>query len=217
MTRLSPFKFLTVFFLFKQVKPTELEEETAKTLTAFEQSNKELQKDLKMVNINSAEEVEYEAADGSNAKYILIKIPFRSLQFYKKVSSQMIEHLESKFRWPVIVIINRTIDSKKKLTHPTQKRPRSRTLKAVHLAILNDCVVPSSIVGRRTKVSSSTGVTEKVYLDPLDKFLVEDKLDAISSAYKKLTTHKVTFEFAKPTSFQKKKLEKLNERRNTKE
>merc|ERR1712223_2367290 len=167
-----------------------------------------------MVLLNSVEEVEYDAADGSKAKYYLVKIPYRSLQFYKKVSNQMIDHLESKFGWPVIVVVNRTIDSKRKVTHPSQKRPRSRTLKAVHQATLNDVVVPSSIVGRRTRVSSETGSTETVYLDPLDKILVEDKLDAMANAYAKLTTHKITIQFAKPTSFQKKKLEKINERRN---
>ena len=196
------------------VKPTELEEETAKALTAFEKSNAEIQKDLRMVYINSVEEVETEGADGSAAKYFLVKIPYRSLQFYKKVGSQMIEHLEGKFNWPVIVVVNRTIDSKRKITHPSQKRPRSRTLKAVHKAILGDCVVPSQIVGRRARVSPNTGFTETVYLDPLDKFLVEEKIDAMAAAYQKLTTHKISIEFAKPTSFQKKKLEKLNERRN---
>merc|ERR1719150_40821 len=129
-------------------QPTELEEDTAKTLTALEQSNKEIQKDLRMVFINAVEQCEFETNDGSMAQYILVKIPYRSLQFYKKVASQMIDCLEEKFQWPVIVVVNRTIDSKRKVTHPSQKRPRSRTLKAVHAAILNDVVVPSSIVGR---------------------------------------------------------------------
>ena len=166
-----------------------------------------------MVYINSVEEVEFEAADGSASKYILVKIPFRSLQFYKRVATQLIDHLEQKFRQHVIVIVNRTIDSKRKITHSSQKRPRSRTLRAVHLAILNDVVVPASVVGRRSRVSKQTGFTEAVMLDPLDKAQVEDKLDVISHAYAKLTTHKIAFGFAKPTSFQKKKLEKLNERR----
>jgi len=167
-----------------------------------------------MVYINSVEEVEYDAADGSKNKYYLVKIPYRSLQFYKKVSTNMIDHLEEKFRWPVIVVVNRTIDSKRKITHPSQKRPRSRTLKAVHQATLNDVVVPSSIVGRRQRISRVTGNTETVYLDPLDKAIVEEKLDAMANAYQKLTTHKISLVFAKPTSFQKKKLEKLNQRRN---
>ena len=191
-----------------------MEEDTAKTLTAFENSNKDIQRDLRMVYINSVEEVTFEQNDGSESKYILIKIPYRSLQFYKKVSSQMIDHLENKFKWPVVVVTNRTIDSKRKINHPSQKRPRSRTLKAVHQAILNDVVVPSMIVGRRSRVSQVTGFTQTVYLDPLDRQLVEEKLEAMADAYKKLTTHKITLEFAKPTNFQKKKLEKINERKN---
>ena len=196
------------------VKATEIEEETAKVLTAFEQSNAELQKDMRLVYINSVEEVEFETDAGSMSKYILVKIPYKSLQFYRKVSSAMIEHLEEKFSSTVIVVVNRTIDSKRKITHPSQKRPRSRTLKAVHAALLNDVVVPSSIVGRRTRVSQQTGITEVVYLDPLDKMLVEDKIGAIADAYARLTTHKISIEFAKPTSFQKKKLERINERQN---
>lgn len=166
-----------------------------------------------MVYINSVEEVEFKNDEGASSKYILIKIPYRSLQFFKKTNKQMIDHLEDKFKWPVIVVVNRTIDSTKKITHSSQKRPRSRTLRAVHAAILNDVVVPSSIVGRRSRVSQATGFTEAVYLDPLDKAQVEDKLDAIAHAYQKLTTHKINLQFAKPTSFQKKKLEKLNERK----
>ena len=197
----------------KQVKPTELEEDTAKTLTAFENKEKDIQKDLRMVYLNSVKECEFEDKDGSNKKYYLITIPYRSMQFYKKVQNQMIDHLEAKFQWPVIVIVNRTIDSKRKISHASQKRPRSRTLKAVHAAILNDVVVPSSIVGRRSRVSQQTGFTATVYLDPLDRQLVDEKLDAIADAYAKLTTHKITLEFAKPTNFQKKKLEKINERK----
>jgi len=203
---------ITIVFICQQVKPTELEEDTAKSLTALEQSNKDIQKELRQVFITSVTEETYQAADGSAQKYILIKIPFRSLQFYRKVSTQVIEHLEAKFHWPTIVVVNRTIDSQRKITHPTQKRPRSRTLKAVHAATLNDVVVPSSIVGRRARVSQTTGFTEQVFLDPLDKMLVEEKLEAMSHAYQKLTTHKVSFSFAKPNSFQKKKLEKLTQK-----
>ena len=191
-----------------------MEEDTAKTLTAFENSNKDIQKDLRMVYLNSVQEIEYEGNDGTAQKYIQVKIPYRSLQFYKKVSNQMIDHLEAKFKWPVIVVVNRTIDSKRKISHPSQKRPRSRTLKAVHQAVLNDVVVPSSIVGRRTRVAAGRRPVETVYLDPLDRDLVEDKLDAMASAYFNLTTHHITLEFAKPTNFQKKKLEKINERKN---
>ena len=92
-------------------------------------------------------------------------------------------------------------------------RPRSRTLKAVHAAILEDIVTPSGIYGRTTKISKDSGRKEKVFLDPLDRDLVDAKLEAFSHAYQRLTTHKVFFEYAKPTSFQKKKLEAIRARK----
>merc|ERR1712232_1145766 len=124
---------------------TELEEEIAKTLVAFETSSQDLQQHLKFVYFNSAEEVDFEQDDGTAVKYFLIRIPFRSYAYFKKVGPKVIENLEQKFKYPIIVIANRTIQSKRAKTHQSQKRPRSRTLKAVHNALLNDIVVPSSI------------------------------------------------------------------------
>ena len=69
------------------------------------------------------------------------------------------------------------------------------------------------ILGRTIKISKDTGRKEKVFLDPLDKDLVNDKLEAFSHAYAKLTTHKIFFEYAKPTSFQKKRLDAQQKRR----
>ena len=92
-------------------------------------------------------------------------------------------------------------------------RPRSRTLKAVHQAVLHDIVCPSSITGRSVRVGKDTGKNERVFLDPLDKQLVDGKVDCFAHAYAKLTTHKVVFEFSKPTSFQKKKLEQIKEKK----
>ena len=50
-------------------------------------------------------------------------------------------------------------------------------------------------------------------MDPLDKHVVESKIDCMAHAYAKLTTHKITIDFSKPTSFQKKKLEQIREKR----
>jgi len=45
---------------------------------------------------------------------------------------------------------------------------------------------------------------QKVYLDPLDKEVMENRIDAITHCYHKLTTHKIALGFSKPTHFQKK-------------
>jgi hypothetical protein len=85
--------------------------------------------------------------------------------------------------------------------HASQKRPRSRTLKAVHQALLDDIVAPSAITGRTVRVATSGKRTEKIFLDPLDRELMEPRLEAMSHAYAKLTTHNVVFDFSKPTAF----------------
>ncbi len=94
-----------------QAKVTELEEEIAKTLQHFEQSNTDIQAHLKLFYINSAENVEYTAADGSKSQYLLVRLPFRSLGAFRKVGKQVIDHLEGKFKWPVVLAANRTIIS----------------------------------------------------------------------------------------------------------
>ena len=76
-----------------------------------------------------------------------------------------------------------------------QKRPRSRTLTAVHESILEDLVFPTEIVGKRTKVKVDGSKTIKVLLDRKDHTSLEYKLDTFSSAYKKLTGKDVLFEF----------------------
>lgn len=204
-----------------QAKVNELEEEIAKTLQHFEQSNTDIQAHLKLFYINSAENVEYTAADGTKSQYLLVKLPFRSLGAFRKVGKQVIDHLEAKFKWPVVLAANRTIISTRgkywkiicfnalysvsnnflAIHHASQKRPRSRTLKAVHQALLDDIVAPSAITGRTVRVATNGKRTEKIFLDPLDRELMEPRLEAMSHAYAKLTTHNVVFDFSKPTAF----------------
>jgi small subunit ribosomal protein S7e len=106
---------------------------------------------------------------------------------------------------------------------------RSRTLTAVHEAILEDLVFPSEIVGKRTRVKTDGEKLTKVYvragtppshhpagrparsranallygrsfLDRKDQTALEHKLDTFSSVYKTLTGKDVVFEFpAAPT------------------
>jgi small subunit ribosomal protein S7e len=119
-------------------------------------NNANLKEHLGQIFINSAELVEYEQQDGSRSKTLFVKIPYRSINAFQKVSEKVVQHLEGKFNWPVIVVATRTIISKRgKITplsllklifiiakrHKTQKRPRSRTLTAVHAAILEDIVI----------------------------------------------------------------------------
>jgi small subunit ribosomal protein S7e len=190
-------------------KPNELEEQIAKNLQHFEQSSTPaLQQHLRLVYVNSAEQLTYKSAAGSQERYILIRIPFRSLLAWRKVAGKVIEHLEKEFRQPVVMVANRTIDSTRKITHASQRRPRSRTLKAVHKAILDDITSPSGVTGRQIRMTVEGRQIEKVFLDPMDRDVMEARLDALTNAYARLTTHTVHFEFSKPTRFQLSKLDK---------
>jgi small subunit ribosomal protein S7e len=194
----------------KDEKPTDLDEEISKNLSTLEQKG---EVSLKGVFINSTESVEYKREDGTMGTYRIIRIPHRSLDRFTKVRSAVIEHCEAVANCPCIFVANRTIVSKRAIHHPSQMRPRSRTLKAVHLAILNDITAPSSVVGRRTRATLDGKLHERVYLDPLDKEMMQDKTAALSHAYQRLTTHKVHFEFPKPNVHQQKVLDQLKEKR----
>jgi small subunit ribosomal protein S7e len=76
-----------------------------------------------------------------------------------------------------------------------QPRPRSRTLTAVHDAILDDMVYPTEIVGKRLRQKVDGTKTLKVFLDTKDATSLEYKVDTFSTVYKKLTGKDVVFEF----------------------
>jgi len=68
-------------------------------------------------------------------------------------------------------------------------------------------VYPASITGKTTRVTLDGKKHLKVFIDPLDREKIENKLDAVAQIYQKLTTHKVSFHFSRPNSFQKKVLD----------
>ena len=95
-----------------QSKPSDIEDECAKQLMLLENNNANLKEHLAQVFLNSANLVEYAQADGSKSKTLFVRIPFRSLAAFRKVSEKVVSHLEGKFNWPVVVIATRTIISK---------------------------------------------------------------------------------------------------------
>jgi hypothetical protein len=89
-------------------------------------NNASLKEQLSQIFINSADLVEYEQADGSKSKTLFVRIPFRSLPAFRKVSDKLVQHFEGKFNWPVIVVATRTIISKRgKLKQVFQLNPGS--------------------------------------------------------------------------------------------
>merc|ERR1719198_1674314 len=134
-------------------EPDQIELEVAKALHELEANTPDLKADLRELYIVSAKEV-----DVNNKQAIIVFVPFPLLKKTHKIQSRIIRELEKKFSGKQVVIIgNRKIVQKKSRSNrkKRQSRPRSRTLTAVHEAILDDIVYPTEITGKRRARAST--------------------------------------------------------------
>lgn len=92
-------------------------------------------------------------------------------------------------------ILPRPKRSNRSRTSQTQKRPHSRTLTAVHAAILEDVVYPVEIVGKRVRTREDGSKVLKVVLDEKERGGVDFRLDTYAEVYRRLTGKGVGFEF----------------------
>jgi len=175
------------------VKASELEEQVAKALLELEITSKDLATELKDLHFTSAKEVD--TAGGKKA--IIIFVPYALHKRFQKIQPRLIRELEKKFASKhVIIVAQRTILSDTyKRTHAGQVRPRSRTLTAVHQAVLDDIVYPTQIVAKRVRFHLDGSRLLKIYLDPKDVKEVDYKLKTFGSVYRKLTNKNVEFLF----------------------
>lgn len=117
------------------------------------------------------------------------------------IIDSLTRELEKKFsdRHVLILASRRILPRPKRSTRSRntlkQKRPRSRTLTAVHDAILTDLVYPVEIVGKRIRVKEDSSKLLKVILDEKERGGVDYRLDTYSEVYRRLTGRTVTFEF----------------------
>ncbi|KAJ6187749.1 hypothetical protein N7519_002657 [Penicillium mononematosum] len=134
-----------------------------------------------------------------------LKASLRPLQFVSarevEIQQRLTRELEKKFsdRHVLFVAQRRILPRPKRSvnsrTTQTQKRPRSRTLTAVHDSILSDLVYPVEIVGKRTRTKEDGSKTLKVILDEKERGGVDHRLDAYGEVYRRLTGRSVAFEF----------------------
>jgi hypothetical protein len=92
-------------------KPTDLEEEIAKSIHTLERNNADRKQHLGIIFINSAQLVDFTQSDGTAAQYLLVKIPHRSSGAFRKVGQLVQEALEKNFDKQVIIVANRSIIS----------------------------------------------------------------------------------------------------------
>ncbi|KAF7845667.1 hypothetical protein BT93_L1349 [Corymbia citriodora subsp. variegata] len=177
--------------------PTELETSVATALYELEQNIPDLKSALRPLQIHSARELDV----NHGKKAIVIFVPVPLLQNFHKIQQRLTRELEKKFSDRHVLflaqrrILPRPKRSNRSRTSQTQKRPRSRTLTAVHDAILADVVYPVEIVGKRLRTKEDGSKTLKVVLDEKERGGVDYRLDTYSQVYQKLTGRACAFEF----------------------
>jgi len=190
--------------LFKKntESPSKLDEQVAKELYDLENSSSDWKNDLKDVYLSKVREIDFTAKDKKKSKPVyLIYVPFPCLKVVHKLHKKLVPELESRLKASILVVAKRTIQSKWQKTHKTQKRPNSRTLTAVHDAVIEDLLQPAGLIGRRIRHKINGTSVTKIILDQNDKDLIEDKLDAIAYVYKKISTKDITFEFRQDATY----------------
>merc|ERR1711884_764271 len=136
------------------------------------ESNSDLKAQLRELFIRSAQEIEI----GKGKKAIVIFVPVPQLKAFQKIQVRLVRELEKKFAGKhVVFIAQRKILAKptRKANKLKQKRPRSRTLVAVHNAVLDDMVYPAEIVGKRTRIRLDGSRLFKVHLDKIQQTSIE--------------------------------------------
>lgn len=182
--------------------PSELETSIAQALYELETNIQDLRGALRPLQFVSARELEV----GHGKKAIIIFVPVPLLPGFHKVQQRLTRELEKKFSdRHVLILASRRIlprpkRSNRSRTSQTQKRPRSRTLTAVHDAILADVVYPVEIVGKRIRTREDGSKVLKVVLDEKERGGVDYRLDTYGEVYRKLTGRGVGFEFPQGTT-----------------
>merc|ERR1711860_368474 len=177
-------------------EPDEMEKQVSQALLDLE-VHSDLKASLRELHITAVKEVD--CAGGKRA--IVIFVPVPQLSAFQKIQARLVRELEKKFAGKhVVFVAQRRILAKptRKANKLKQKRPRSRTLVAVHEEILNDMVYPAEIVGKRTRIRLDGSRLFKIHLDKNQQTNVEHKTDTFAAVYKKLTGKEVTFEFPEP-------------------
>jgi len=181
-------------FLKPLQEPDDFELSVAEELLRLESSSAEFKASLRGLYITAAKEVDC----GAGRKAIILYVPFKLKKSFNAIQQKLVRELEKKFSGShVLIIAQRTILGKNfsRGAKSSGLRPRSRTLTAVHEAILDDIVYPTEIEGKRTRCKVDGSKILKVMLSSKDQANVEGRTATYASVYGKLTNKQVSFSF----------------------
>jgi len=143
--------------------------------------------------------LQIEVTGGKKALVIFVPVP--SLAGFHKVQTKLTRELEKKFadRHVIFLAERRILPKPARGVKNAQKRPRSRTLTAVHEKILDDMVYPTEIVGKRVRYLVGGNKIQKILLDSKDIQQIDYKLESFQAVYSKLTGKQIVFEIPSET------------------
>ena len=177
--------------------PSEIETTVAQALLDLEANVADLKAELRPLQISAVKEVDVKGGK----KAIVIFVPVPQLKAFHKIQQRLVRELEKKFsdRHVLLLASRRILPRPKRSARSRntqkQKRPRSRTLTAVHDAILADLCFPVEIVGKRIRTKEDGSKLLKVVLDEKERVSVDYRLDTYAEVYRRLTGRNVNFEF----------------------
>eukprot|EP00919_Chromeraceae_sp_WS-2016_P069746 GHVR01165360.1.p1 GENE.GHVR01165360.1~~GHVR01165360.1.p1 ORF type:complete len:198 (+),score=43.08 GHVR01165360.1:37-630(+) len=176
---------------------TGVENDVAKALMDIEANNTtSTDMDLKDIYISSAKEIT--VSDSRSA--IVVYFPYKVWKNVTKIQGRLVRELEKKFnKKHVILVAQRTMVAEGQAALKSKGmrvRPKSRTLTAVHDALLEDVVGPTDIIGKRVRCRVDGSKILKILLDPkADKDNLSEKFPTFAAVYNKLTNKSVVFMF----------------------
>ena len=149
---------------------TELETKVAQVIYDSEQNSKNVKSALTGFVINSVKVVEVT----STKTAAVVFFPLRFIRKLHKVQKMLVADLEKKLQRQFIFVAQRKIQTTGATTHCPI--PRSRTMKAVQEAVLDDICYPNDICGKRIRQLVDGSKHLKVYLDARDKNKLDSKV-----------------------------------------
>lgn len=176
------------------IKASDFEVAVANEIAEIAKKTKDLAEPLKSFKMTAAKEIEV----AGDKKAIVVFVPYKLFKNFRLIQSRLTAELEKKFEGrPVVFIAQRTMLGKNyRRAHKfSGVRPYNHTLTAVHEAIIDDLVYPCECVGKHTSISPESGKVIKVFLGAQGQPEVENKVNALSTIYKKLTSKNIVFEF----------------------
>merc|ERR1712154_562413 len=164
-------------------RASDIENNVAQTLLEIQNGADAATKEqLMQLHVVAVKEID---VGGRNA--LILMVPAQQVVGWQKVQTKIVRELEKKFSGKHVLVIGAKCYK--------QKRPISRSVKHVHEAILEDCVFPAEITGKRIRHKMDDSTVIKAFLDRSSQTNVEHKTSTFSAVYKRLTGKNVVFEF----------------------